>query len=384
MRAIVHWDADSFFAAIEQAADRHLRGRPVAVGGPRRGVVLSASGEARRYGVRAGMPTGKARRACPRLVVVPGHFDLYEQFSRQILMLCEEQTPLVEAASVGAAWLDLTGTRAVLGAAPEEAAGRLVKTVREWLRVTLSTGVAANKTVARIAARVRKPGARLMVPAGEEAVFLAPLGLGWLPGLGGERRAALEVAGLRRIGELARAPLEALELVLGRDALALQRRAQGVDEEPVGRPKAVEERFQQAHEFAEDEWDEGVILGALRGMVERLMTDLRAARRETRRLTLTLRYTDREESERSLALGEPTALDAEVRPLLAGWLEQAWRRRVRLRGMRLRASRIYTPSPQMALFAGEGKPRESEQKLAAAMDGLRRSYGAGIIRRGAA
>ena len=137
MRCVVHWDGDSFFASIEQAADRRLRGRPVAVGGPRRGVVVSASLEARRFGIRPGLSMGRARRFCPALVSLPGHFELYERFSSQIIDLCEETTPLVEPVAVGAAYLDLTGTRRLLQRDPEEAVRGLRRTVRDWLRVSL-------------------------------------------------------------------------------------------------------------------------------------------------------------------------------------------------------------------------------------------------------
>jgi DNA polymerase-4 len=104
-RSIVHWDGDRFFASIEQAADQRLRNRPVAVGGANRGVIFSASAEARKYGVKPGLPTGKAKRLCAALTVVPAHFDLYERFSGHIVGLCQERSPLVEPVAVGAAFL---------------------------------------------------------------------------------------------------------------------------------------------------------------------------------------------------------------------------------------------------------------------------------------
>jgi DNA polymerase-4 len=324
------------------------------------------------------MAMQRARRCCPPLVVVPGHFDLYEQFSHQILGLCEEATPLVEPAGVGAAWLDLTGTRQVLGRGPVEAAEGLRRTVREWLRVSISAGVATNKTVARIAARLRKPGAQIVVAPGKERDFLAPLPLRWLPGVGPESSATLEVAGMRKIGELARAPLEALGMVLGRGALGLQRLAQGVDEEPVRPPREDREpKFAEVVEFPEDVWEERLLAAALRTMLERVMTGVRAAGVEVRRLTLRLRYTDRDETERSVTAREPTAVEGDFYPLLAGLLRGAWTRRVRLRGMTLRASRVYRPSAQMTLFEGEGK--RPPLKLALAIDELRRAYGEGIV-----
>jgi len=380
MRSVVHWDGDSFFASIEQASDRRLRGRPVAVGGASRGVVVSASREARRFGIRPGMPMRRARRSCGSLIVLPGHFALYEQFFQQILDLCAETTPLVEPAAVGAAYLDLTGTRKLLRQSPESAVAQFRQTVRDWLRVSLSAGLGTNKTVARIAARLRKPGAQLAVPPGGEAAFLAPLPVGWLAGVGADTRATLEVAGLPTVGDLARAPIDALQLVLGRGALPLQRRAQGVDEEPV-RPKSPEDQGRrETAEFGEDIWEEPLVLGTLRAMLERLMARVRAEGVEARRLTLALRYTDREESERSVNLPEPSGLETDFLPCLPDLLRTAWSRRVRLRAVTLRAGRIYRPSPQLSLFAGEG--HANGVMLQRAIDALRRAYGESAVIRG--
>ena len=380
MRSVVHWDGDSFFASIEQASDRRLRGRPVVVGGAQRGVVISASGEARRFGIRPGLAVRRARQMCGSLVVLPGHFELYERFFSQIIGLCEETTPLVEPVAVGAAYLDLTGTRKLLRGEAESTVTRLRCTAREWLRVSLSAGIATNKTVARIAARLRKPGAQLVVPPGREAEFLAPLGVGWLPGVGGELRSTLEVAGLATAGEVAHAPTCDLQLVLGRGALSLQRRAQGVDEEPV-RPRPAEDpNRKETVEFAEDVWEEPLVLGTLKAMLERLMARVRAEGIGVRRLTLALGYTDREESERSLNLPEPTALETGFFPHLPELLRSAWGRRVRLRALTLRVGRVYRPSPQMALFSEEG--RANAVPLQMTIDRLRRAFGESAVVRG--
>lgn len=386
MRSILHWDGDGFFASIEQAADKRLRNRPIAVGGAKRGVVLSASLEAKRYGIRPGTPMQKARRMCPPLTTLPAHFDLYEQFGDQILMLCEERTPLVEPAGSGAAWLDLTGTQSLNGP-PLAYAHELRQTVVNWLRVPLSFGLATNKTVARIAARIRKPHAPYEIMAGGEAAFLAPLSLRWLPGISAEHADTLEVAGLKRIGDLARAPLDATSIILGRNALKLQRRAQGIDESPVGKPKSTTEpTWRESVEFAEDVWETARLRAALRTLLETLMQSVRADRMEVRKLTLGLRYTDREEAERSITLPEPTNVEADFYGHLPALLTQTWGRRVRLRALWLKASRSYTPSPQMSLL--EPPPvhqtREKEQRLAAAMDNLKRHFGNQAVRRGLA
>lgn len=382
MRTIVHWDGDRFFASIEQAADRRLRHRPVAVGGSNRGVVLSASAEARRYGIRPGFTTARARRMLPGLVVTPANFELYERFSDQILGLCREATPLVEPAAVGAAWLDLTGAERLNGQSPQQLIRHLRATAHDWLRVSLSAGIATNKLVARLAARLRKPGAQILVAPGEERAFLAPLPLGWLPGLDREALDALQVAGFRSIGQFAQAPIDALGDVLGRRALVLQRRAQGVSEEPVAPPRPQSGGLRETLEFAEDEWSEPVLLAHLRRLLTQLMTRVRERGVEIRRLTLHLRYTDREENRRSLDVPEPSALDSDWLPRLPGLLAAAWTRRVRLRAISLEAAKLYCPSPQLELFSRDGEARERRAQLAATVDKLRQRHGAGIIRLG--
>lgn len=381
MRTIIHWDADRFFASIEQAADRRLRHRPVAVGAVHRGAILSASPEARKLGVRPGWPTARARRAIPNLVIVPPHYDLYERFSDQILSLCYETSPAVEPASVGAAWIDLTGAERLLHQSPETTVARLRKTVREWLHVSLSAGIASNKLTARIAARIRKPGAQVTVPPGTERDFLAPLPLRALSGLDPQAIATLEVAGVHSIGQLARIPLDALATVLGRSALLWQRRAQGLNEEPVAPKQPKTEGWSESIEFAEDAWEEPVLLAALRQLTERLMAQVRAGGAEIRRLTLDLRYADRDETRRCFDALEPTALESEFLPVLPKLLADAWTRRVRIRSLRLSASRVYRPSPQLDLFAPPSR-READVKLASTIDRLRRQFGQTIVQRG--
>ena len=389
MRSILHWDGDAFFASIEQASDRRLRGRPVAIGGQRRGMVLSASQEARRYGLRPGMTMTRARRMCPPLVVLPGHFDLYEQFSQQILYLCHEETPLVEPAGVGAAWADLTGMGRLKQRTPRETVAQLRRTVWDWLRVSISVGSGANKTVARIASRVRKPGALIEVAAGEERQFLAPLPVNWLDGVNFSMRSALEIAGIVRVGELAKAPLEIIHAAMGpaaapKAAVALQRRAQGVDEDPVRAPKVVEAAWRERHEFVEDVFDEPLILRTLKTMCDRLMSRLRAGPYEVRRLTLLVVYTDRDESYRTASLAEPTCVEADFYPHLPLLLKGAWTRRVRLRALELTAGTRYAPSPQLTLFGEDAKGINAgpRAKLAHALDVLRQAYGEGAVTTG--
>lgn len=386
MRSIFHWDADAFYASIEQAADKRLRDRPIVVGGERRGLVLSVSSEARRFGIRSGFTMTRARRVCPTLIVLPGHFDLYEQFSKQILNLCQEETPLVEPVGVGAAWADLTGMSKLRGRGPQDTVAYLRRTVWDWLRISISVGNGTNKTVARIASRLRKPGAMIHVPQGGEADFLAPLPVGLLPGVNYSIRSTLELTGITRVGQLARAPLEVIHTSMGlhappKSAVLLQRRAQGVDEDPVRPPKAAKPQWRETHEFAEDVWDQPLLLRTLKTMCDKLMGRVRAADSEVRRLTLTLTYTDRDESCRTISLPEPSCAEADFYSHIEPALKSAWTRRVRLRALMLTAGTLYKASPQLTLF-GESKEQVNSAPKAAlsrALDALRLAYGEQVV-----
>src|SRR5690348_7444012 len=167
-RAIVHLDADAFFASVEQAADPRLRGKAIAVGGEKRGIIASASYEARKFGIYTPMPSVMARRLCPKLILLPGDFEKYELFSRLMFSYAYDFTPDVEIGSIDEGYLDLTGTR-------QPAAGiaqRIRTAIRQSLKLTVSEGVGANKLVSQIASKLRKPAAFQFVPPGQEAQFL--------------------------------------------------------------------------------------------------------------------------------------------------------------------------------------------------------------------
>src|SRR6476661_6367733 len=170
-RAIVHLDADAFFASVEQAADARLRGKPIAVGGEKRGIVASASYEARKFGIYTPMPTTMARRLCPKLIMVPGDFEKYELFSRLMFSYVYDFTPDVEIGSIDEGYFDLTGTRKPALSIAET----IRRAIRQSLKLSVSEGVAANKLVSQIASKLKKPFGFEFVPATHEAEFLSPL-----------------------------------------------------------------------------------------------------------------------------------------------------------------------------------------------------------------
>src|SRR5438094_8653713 len=167
-RSIVHLDADAFFASVEQAADVRLRGKPIAVGGEKRGIIASASYEARRFGIYTPMPTALARRLCPRLILLPGDFEKYELFSRLMFSYAYDFTPDVEIGSIDEGYFDLTGVRK-----PAVSIAETIRhAIRQALKLSVSEGIAGNKLVSQIASKLERPAACHIRPTGHEAEFL--------------------------------------------------------------------------------------------------------------------------------------------------------------------------------------------------------------------
>src|SRR5215467_8287898 len=170
-RSIVHLDADAFFASVEQSSDPRLRGKPIAVGGEKRGIIASASYEARKFGIYTPMPSIQARRLCPKLILLPGDFEKYELFSRLMFSYAYDFTPDVEIGSIDEGYFDLTGAHK-----PAVGIARTIsQAIRQSLKLSVSEGIAGNKLVSQIASKFKKPSAFEIVPHGHEALFLSPL-----------------------------------------------------------------------------------------------------------------------------------------------------------------------------------------------------------------
>ena len=251
-RSIVHLDADAFFASVEQASDPRLRGKPIAVGGEKRGIIASASYEARKFGIYTPMPTVQARRLCPRLILLPGDFDKYELFSRLMFSYAYDFTPDVEIGSIDEGYFDLTGARK-----PALSIAETVRhAIRQALRLSVSEGIGSNKLISQVASKLKKPAAFQFVPAGHEAQFLSPLANKWLPGIGPKTANQLNAAGLARIGQIAQTPADLLGLLVGSLAPQLRNFARGIDERPVVPARAPAKSYSEQETFAADTTDE--------------------------------------------------------------------------------------------------------------------------------
>jgi DNA polymerase-4 len=225
---------DAFYAAIEQLDDPALRGRPVLVGPQsERGVVLTASYEARPYGVGSAMPMAKARRLCPNAVIIPPRFDRYQEISRKIMRVFSDFSPEVEALSLDEAFLDMTGSEQLFGDA-QSIGSRLKDAVRAATGgLTASVGLSATKYVAKVASACQKPDGLTVVPPVEARAWLAPLPVSWLWGAGPKTQARLHQIGLRTIGEVAEADPDFLFAKLGRVGLHFHALAHAEDSRPV-------------------------------------------------------------------------------------------------------------------------------------------------------
>ena len=300
---ILHADLDAFYASVEQRDDPRLRGRAVIVGA---GVVLAASYEAKAAGVRTAMSLGRARRLCPRAVVVPPRMSAYAEASKAAYRVFDDMTPLVEGVSIDEAFLDVRGLRRIAGT-PVEIAARLRLAVRERVDLPITVGVARTKFLAKVASGVAKPDGLLVVPPDRELEFLHPLPVERLWGVGAVTATKLRSRGIGTVGELARFSEAALVAMLGRaQGRHLHALAHNRDPRPVHprrrRRSIGSQRALGRSPRSPDEIDAVAI-----GLVERVTRRMRAAGRAGRTVVLRLRFDDFSRATRSHTLPRATA-----------------------------------------------------------------------------
>jgi DNA polymerase-4 len=376
-RVIAHLDFDAFFAAVEENRDPSLKGKPVIVGGGERGVVSTANYVARRYGIHSAMPLRTARRLCPHGVYLTGDHRLYYQYSRQLMGMLAHYSPLVERMSLDEAYVDLTGTEKLFGP-PVETARKIQGRVADELSLSISVGVAANKLVAKVASDYRKPGGFTVVPAGQEAEFLAPLPVEKLPGVGPALLEQLHDRGVTTVGDLAQVPAHLLRLSFGEWGEELSHRARGEDVRRVS-PKEEVKSISREHTFEEDVADLSVLESTLVALTEDVCRRLRAARLEARTVTVKIRYSDFVTHTCSHTLARPLDVDEVFFEEVLALFRQGRRRRYRLRLVGVGLSNLVPRAWQDDLFDQElPLLRELDLRL----DKIRQKYGKDAVRRG--
>ena len=366
---IIHLDADAFYASVEQVENPALRGKAMAVGGLHRGIIASATYEARARGVYTPMPTTRALKVCPELILVRGNMAKYADYSRRMFASVEEFTPIIERTSIDEGYFDVSGHRTL---APGEIGVQLKRRVRAELGLTISLGIGANKLVAQIAAKLRKPDALVEVPRGTEREFLEPLESRWLPGVGPKFYERLQACGLRTIGHIASAPPSDLKNVAGSYAQQLQSYALGLDDRPVVVEHDDAKSYSTQDTFWENLRERDSVLAVLRGMADKLMAGVRADGKAIRTVTVKVRYPDFTDESHGHTLDAPTDLETDLYPLLPALLRGAWKRREPLRLVSLKLSNVSAPLFQTELeLDPAARLRGRQHEAARLLDELR-------------
>jgi DNA polymerase IV len=376
-RTILHADLDAFFAAVEQRDNPELRGKPVIVGGggPNdRGVVSTASYEARRFGVRSAMPLRTAAALCPQGIFVAVNGHKYSEASRQVMAIFRRFSPLVEPLSIDEAFLDLTGTDQLFGGG-EDAARQLKEAVHAETELTVSVGVASNRLVAKIASDLRKPDGLVAVPAGDEAPFLAPLGIERLWGVGAKTRHSLAELGVATIGDLANLPEDVLVRRYGQHGRDLALRSRGIGETVVGGHDAAKS-VSQEHTYDVDTSDWQVLEQSLLALSEGVAARLRSTNVVCSTISVKIRNSAFETITRQRTLADPTDQGDVI------WNTAVELTRREVRGQRIRllgvAASGLGEQRQLSLF-DQGVDRR--RRATEAADEVRRKFGAKAIRK---
>jgi len=371
---------DAFFAAVEQRDRPELRGKPVIVGadpksGRGRGVVSTASYEARRFGVGSAMPISEAWRRCPQGVYLPPDMDRYARESERVMAILERFTDLVEPVSIDEAFLDVTGSARALGSG-ETIGRKLRQAIRDEIGLTASVGVATSKLVAKVASDTKKPDGLVVVAPGTEAAFLAPLPVRRLWGVGPKLEDTLAKLGVTTVGELATLDPGRLARRVGTHGHDLQRLARGEDAREVSSQPAGAKSLGQEHTYDEDTADAGRLRATLLQLADGVARRLRTHALRARTITLKYRDQDFRTTTRARTLQRATDSGDELfRVANQLFAEVHGRRKVRLVG--IYASHFGEAVPQLGLF--DAGPAASP--VDRVRDELRRRFGDEAISR---
>ena len=371
--SILHVDMDAFFVSVELLSRPELLGKAVVVGGQRdqRGVVTSASYEARKFGVHSAMALRTAAKLCPHAVFLYSSHGLYGKYSDQIATLLAKYSPVVEMASIDEAYIDLTGTEKLHGP-PLAAAHKLLKEITASTKLPCSGGLAATRLVAKIASDQAKPRGLVWVPSGNEESFLAPLAVRRIPGIGKVTDAGLKDLGIETISQLQKISAERLEQSFGAWGQALYRKSRGIDAYEFfvdAEPKSISHN----QTFGEDTRDREKLESTLSYLCQKAVKRMRDAGLYSHTITLTLRFASFITITRSETLAEPSDLDSVFLQAIRRMFTRTWdgKADLRLVGVALTS---FSGGPQQFDLLDPNR-REKLERLAQATDRLRDKFG---------
>jgi DNA polymerase IV len=379
-RTIIHIDLDSFFVSVEQVLNPKLKGKPVVVGGKpdRRGVVATASYEARAFGLHSGMPLVTAARLCPEAIFIEGNFDRYHEFSQKFMAILNDFSPFIEPMGIDEAYLDVTGFESIHGSIRQMSA-KMKQRIRNELGLCASVGIASCKVVAKVASNLSKPDGLIEVAPGDESDFLAPLPVEKLPGVGKQAAKAIKGMGVHTIGGLSQMPSYVLKSSLGTMGEVLHSFASGIDDRSV-LPPGEAKSISRETTFEEDTRDRPFLEAILWIQSEKLGADLRKKGKQAKCVTLKLRYANFSTITRSHTLRESVDTDQTIYKTGIGLLEQALRtERQAVRLIGIGVSNLVEASRQAMLFTPS---KQKLEELYKAIDLIRGRYGFEAIHTG--
>ena len=378
-RPIIHLDMDAFYPAVEALDNPELKGKPVIVGGPsKRGVVSSASYEARKFGVHSAQPIATAMRLCPHGIFLPVRMKRYKEVSKQVFEIFRRFTPLVEPLSIDEAFLDVTGSTHLFGD-PVEIAKKIKQTIVKETGLTVSAGVAPSKFVAKIASDMEKPDGLTVVRSHRVREFLDPLPIKKMWGVGKATQEALGRLDVQTFKDLSRLPVKLLERRFGRHGLKMHLLSMGIDERAVVPDQDVKS-IGHEETFSHDISDIGPARKELLSLADKVARRMRQKKTIGRTLTLKVKYDDFVQITRSTTLPEPTDDGPEIYSIACSLLEKTdvGKRPVRLLGISLSKLSFSGSENQLSLF----DQKESSQKrknLNIALDSVHEKHGDNII-----
>ena len=355
----LHIDMDAFYASVEQVLDPTLIGKPVIIGGRNgRGVVTSASYEARKFGIHSAMPGFQAKKLCPGGIFLPNRRRIYSEFSDKVFAILERYSPQVHAISIDEGIVDLTGTEKLFGP-PLNTADRIIKEIKSELGLPSSGGVSTSRVVAKIAATLAKPQGLIFVAQGSEVEFLAPLDVKLIPGVGPKTYTNLSRKGIKTAADLLSRPELAARFFDLSQSAGRERR----HDHSVGNETTLETSLTDSEQMEQILWE----------LVEEVGGRLRREKLYARCLTLKIRYSNFETITRSRTLSAPTCFDREIFDVVQSLLRRHLTRNRAVRLLGVSAGALQSSGWQEPLF--DGQKRTSLEKLYAGIDALRKKYG---------
>ncbi len=372
-RAIVHMDLDTFFVSCARLENPQLNGIPLIVGGGERGVVASCSYEARYFGVRSAMPIRMALQLCPQAKIIKGDMELFSKKSHEVTQIIEENSPLVEKASIDEFYLDITGMDKFYGC--YKWTNELIQTITKETGLPISFALSVNKTVSKIATGEGKPKGKLEIPQNMVQSFLNPLSIRKIPMVGEVTFNLLSRLGIRNIEKLSEMPPEVLQSMIGKNGLELWKKANGIDNTPV-EPYTERKSLSTEHTYLQDTIDIKQIQSLILGMVEKLAYQARCEQWLVSTIAVKIRYAnfDTENLQRKISY---TSCDHILGKMAIELFHKLYNRRMRVRLVGVTFTGLVRGTYQLNMF------EDTEELIALyqAMDKIKNRFGYDAVTR---